>query len=410
MHDWEKLREQVKSKLESKSIVIWGADKHTEHFLKKYLDILAVRTCVADACSEGSTLVVEGKEIPICSLNEYVCSENDYIIVSREHNPFGENYLEMNGYVVLEHYIRDEWISVFLQKKKVAFFAGNCLLLTIADCLMKQERFVEEYNCFWAPTHNYLSKYSRKTWSLVKNYCDLYVYSKHSKDNLRFFFDDEVALSAKKISVPSYYNTMFWPQLSDRMSMRANPYFVKDVGKAHGPFELADVNLNGMMERGLSTDEIVKRVSDKGFYTEETVLNNWEKSKAVLYNAEDNADIRAAEYIIDNKIIFMDSVHPSIEVDLYMAKQLMMLSGFGETELTKQGIDKFEKQYRNHTTQIPIYPSVREILGLEDEPKLYNVTYYSDREKMVTFEEYIIGYCETSKRVMELKQMYNKIL
>lgn len=412
MQNWEQLREQVKQKLFSKEIVIWGADKHTKCFLEKYADILSVKLCVADACENGSVLLVNNREIPVCSISEYVPNDKDYIIVSREQNPFGENYLEMQGYIVFEHYIRDEWIAVFLQQKKVAFFAGNCLTLTLADCVMRQKRFAEEYACFWAPIHKYLNKYSRKTWILVKNYADVYVYAKHHEKNQHFFAEEELSPKSQQICVPTYYATMYWPQMADALEDRNNPYYIKTGTRIeHGPFEILDTNLNSLLEKGYSVEEIVALVSSETFYAKEDVVRHMAEAKMALCNADKDTDVKASEYILSNldKAMFVDPVHPTIELDVYMSKQILNLIGFSESDFDADGLRKFSQKYENHTTQIPIYPSVREALEMEDKDVLYNVTYYDDRKRMVTFEEYVRGYCESTKRAMEISRIYRGI-
>lgn len=407
--DKEKNRQLIQYNLQSKNIIIMGVGTSAKQFYMQYRDKCKIKKCVSTLSNPPMYLIDEDEGLKVIRWADYQKDKNDFLIVCEV--PYGriENLLTACGMVLFEDYVEYMIADFLLSGKKLALFAGNCQLVTVFDFMKEISVFRNEYYMLRFSTHYWASRWSLKVVSVLKNMCDLYVCMNHEEDDWMYFKTNELPETCRILTVPYVPMRIYWPQ----MSVSEGNFFLKNPKtNQHGPFEMADKNINRMLHEGKSYDEIIQTLSNENFYSYSEANEMLEKSFNALEEIEWNCDVKLLSYIKNNytkELLYRDMLHMQPILVCEVVKQILQCLELDINELIEikerqQDIAVWEK-YQSHCTEVPIYPSVAKALGLEwvNKDTKYDVTFYNGIRKL-TFEEYIREYydmCSLMKKIQE---------
>lgn len=410
----KRIRQYVEEQLYNKDIIIWGIGNNAKEFYLNYKEKYKIVACISTQSEHADYLVDQDDGLQILDFSQYRRRENDYIIIFELPYTHCENQLLSRGLVFLQDYV-EMYIAEFIASgKKLAIIAGNCQIVTVFDFLKKINRFTDEYYLMRFSTHYWKSCWSLKSLSIMKNMCDLYLCMVHEDHEKVFWRKEELPNSCQIITLPYMMGRIYWPQQKSGWRTIKNEYFIKNADmKGHGPFETGDVNINQMIKEGKSVEEVVELLTSDSFYSKEQVSWHVESVLRLLEFEEQECDVKMTTYIRDRyteEMLYRDMVHMQPVFVCEYTRQILRYLGMedGEVdELQKKGIeDPIYKEYSEHCTEVPVYPSVARHMDLKwwNMEYKWDVKFYGGIQKM-TFEEYIRAYydvCSKMKQIMEV--------
>lgn len=397
----EEIRGLIKKRLEYGDIVLWGYNEAAKAFYLNNRDKYRMKACVTEQRNHPNYLLEESLEMPIAEWNEYKAGENDYIIMFGTPFIHIENQISASGLKIFEDYVDANLVEYLLSGKKIAIVAGSCQIVAFCDILREVKSFTDEYVVLRFPTHNWKSRYALKSISYLKNICDLYLCMKHEDDDLMFFSKEELPEGCRVVTLPYAVMRLYWPQIKGNWRNMGNEFFLKSTEtKQHGPFEIGDMNINRMIKEGKDVEEIVETLTSEDFYTDQQIKDHIDMALRTLEFAEEGCDIRILPYIRENftqKMLYRDMTHMQPALICEMVRQVLRYLGMDASEIDdmqRRGVEiPIYKEFSEHCTEIPIYPSVAKHMGMEwaEKNALWDVRFYNGLRKL-TFEEYVRAY------------------
>ncbi len=409
--DANQIKERIKEKITGCDIILWGYGDVAKFFYLKYKEEFHIKGCLTDDRCHPNFFDDE-QAISIVEWNDYVGDKNEYIVVCAEPFAHIENEIMASGLQLFEDYISVYLLEPVLSDKKIAIMAGSCQMAMMFDFLKESKTFTDQYQLFRFTSHYWRSRWSLKTLSYLKNLCDLYICIKHEDEDKKFFKKEELPENCKIVTVTTAILRLYWPQMKINLKNNSNEYFILNrEEKGHSPFACADVNINRMIKEGKDVEEVIALLTSEDFYTKEEMDKHIEMIFRIAEYQEDGCDIKIASYIRENyqkKMIYRDMTHMQIDLVWEMVRRIVEFLGMDTTEIMEMKEDEnnqANQMYKNHCTEIPVYPSVAKHLGLEwcDEDTLFVVTNYNGVKKM-TFEEYVRAYYSVCSKIKQIKE------
>ena len=195
--------------------------------------------------------------------------------------------------------------------KKICIIYANCQNELLAEYLLKSPSFNQEYTIKRFPVH--LLMQGKKTISdeLLKR-AKLFIYQPvkdiHGICSSRYI-SNKLPSDCQRISFPPLYFTGYHPQYCK------NP--VNKIIKPIYPFGVmpyGDSNIISMLTQSNSVSEIIERLSNTNYYSQEFLLANVDKSLAELSRREAMLNIKVSDFIRENYqhyYLFYTVNHPS---------------------------------------------------------------------------------------------------
>ena len=403
------LRKEYIIKFKTADIVLFGAGQYARDLYRDYADIINITYCISNNPGE-SAFVVDDREIcPVYRVDEGLrnAKNNTYIICASASSNMMEEQLWCMGYIPGQDFCSSEIFRLIISEKKIAVSYGVCYMRAIHDCLAKSRIFSGEYEIFYSLSYMKRSAYEDFLLKFLVGICDLYIYNSVLSPNERMKQEELLShLSEKaiKISIPTIISNAFYPQ-SGVQGSGDNPYGIVSSKTFWGTFTGADYNINSMLGTGRSTDDILEIISRPDYYDHVWLNENWKREIVSVKIAESLADINISDYIIENKgrkRLFIDANHISEEVILEISGRILSKLGI-QDDVPREELSRIQLI---NASEVPIYPSV--IDGLELSVYHGNPEYrlfLFNREKRVTFEEYVRLYCDFCGNMMRYMDM-----
>lgn len=280
--------------------------------------------------------------------------------------------------------------------KRKAILYGNCHMNSIEICLKHSENFSKIYTIVKIPLFyegegcpeiNVLSK------------CDLFIYQEiresnsygkeYASDNLLKMLPNDCV----KICVPNLYELGygFFPQNLVQASQPKyyNAYNPKFRDDERGLFVHGDRIIREKIEQNFSLRDLVKFVNSNDAISQEYVLKTFDQYRDKIKNREIKWDIKIYNYIFSNYQdiqMFNDFGHPTNKVMKKISEEILEYLGI-ENDLTQ-----FVMIFEMEEYEDPIYPCVKEILGLNYQKEY--IREQSDKKlcNHMSFNEYVKEY------------------
>lgn len=390
-----------------KEIILFGAGNYAKLFYKDFHEILNIKYCVSNDSKENIFLV-DGREIcPVFRVDSIVLQKKQIIILCAEHYQEMEIQLRNMGYRNGVHYINSNTVRVLLSEKKIALCYGVCYLRAIYNCLKESKTFSEKYEAFYWLDYRQMAPEEYEFFSFLLPLCDLFIY------NVFFSFEQQKRnqaylqrLSRKcvVVSIPLITFHGYHPRTEGFVG-EENPYNIVSIKSYFGTFLVPDPNINRLIEQGKTCHDIVNIIGDIGFYKKAWVEKNYICEMKRMELAERLADIKIVDFLKKNhgkERLFLNETHITNLVVIELAERILAHIGI-VASLPKNELKAKRLLY---TTEIPLYPSVIEHLGLEiymNNPQ-YRLFVF-DNEIDISFEEYVeryYEYCLSMKKWIEM--------
>lgn len=305
-----------------------------------------------------------------------------------------KTYLEIkkklitDGLSEFKDFVYYEWIM-----KKIVFLHGNCHCTVLNEMLNSCDEFREEY-CIYPFVPIYEMKNSQFNTSILE-YMDVWIHQDikldntygHwlSDENLCTYFRNDIT----QIIIPNLYGmgNPLLPQ-SDINTILRN-VSINNGNDLNGMFPYADKVVDKCVENNMNKQEIIDYCKSQAAISIQEIHNTFNKCIEKIMLREKNWNIKVSDFIKDNYQkykLFYDNGHPTNIVLQYICNELLLLLGLDKTIIDSTYICL-------DTHEVPIYPIVKETLGLEyDERYIRKSCNAKKLAGKMTFEEYISEY------------------
>ena len=187
----------------------------------------------------------------------YVMMNKDYksycTWFSNHNYIFGEDYIDYIAYLVC--------LRKYQNKKEVRFlFAyGNCQVKYTVDCIKRYFHQSCDYFIEFMPLQEVCS-WTDKRFELLCSICDYFFFTKE-QFVVRYRNLEEYIIEhnpdCKMIAFPCYEFRGYFPQ-TDENVLRRNPFDI--IRDYYNPFHRADLFLNGLIDKGVPENEILRTI------------------------------------------------------------------------------------------------------------------------------------------------------
>ncbi len=410
----EQIKALVREKLQSKRIILFGAGVIAEEFYQEHKECLRISHCVSNLQKEWGERAFLG-ELDVKQYKQEELEEGDYLVVC---GPLAfrtiELQLEADGLKIYEHYIESKLASAIWQNKKIAVFYGECIMRDIYRCIIRVPVFQNVYTSIFTQVIREQAVITNRLLYYAKDVCDLYIYTPKllDRDSIYAVHKEELPPDCIVVSVSNLVMILYWPQVSYVLRQTNEnylyPYDIKrDEIFGHILYRRGDLNINAMVLQGLSTKEIVDRLSDEDFYSEKQIWRHKEIFFKSVGMAEKAVDITILDYLKDNYStisLYQNFAHPNNCVIWEYVRRLLIRLGF-----SIEGWDDLKEKLNDAAHrggEVPIYPSTAKHLKLNfiNEQTRYEVIVGNGIEQM-TFRECIEHYAEYTRKAVEIIKM-----
>lgn len=391
--------------LRQRRFILFGAGNYARQFFEDFHDFFSIEFCITNNAEEKA-LTVDGKEVlPVYRVKDGLCmaGENAIIVLCAAECRDMEEQLGYLGYSYGKDYISSKYLRLLVSPKKIAMVYGVCYTRSIYDCLKCSEAFCKDYEISnWM---SYLemnaSEYAFFTFAL--SFCDLYFYNSCISFKDRIKNDGFLARlpeNCKTICIPVIGSSAYHPQSIGKIEGN-NPYCVISSKTSWAPFLSPDWNINRLLDEGKAPSEILKIIGDENYYQKDWLNDNYIKQIKMIQIRERMADIKISDYLLQKhgvEKLFLNEMHISNSVIIELTKRILRLLGYSD-RLPEEELIKAQLLY---TSEVPLYPSVIEKLSLEiyqGKDVQYDLFTFHGRKK-VTFEEYVMLYCDFCGNMM----------
>lgn len=412
----EEIKALVREKMATKRIILFGAGVVAEEFYEAHKDKLNISHCVSNIQKEwGEGAFMEG-ELDVRQYRPEDIEENDYIVVCGT-IAFRSIELQLrdDGYEMYVDFVESRIAGAIYSGKKIALFYGQCVLRDIYECVIQANAFNAVYaTIFTQMAKNQTIVINRMVYYL-KDICDLYVCTPKilDRDSAYVVRKEELPEGCITISIGNLLVPIYWPQINvDPMTYNewyVYPYnILRNMDFFHTLYRRQDININGMIDDGYSTKQILQKVTAKDYYSKEQVRNNVRFALKSIKITERGIDIKILDFIKERykeEMLYQNYAHPQKCVIWYYVREIMKRVGLSLDE-----IEILEQNSANHIHEggtVPIYPSVAMHMELEfyDENNKYEIV-AGNGVRYMTFAEYMEHYVEYTRKSKEIFEMW----
>lgn len=290
----------------------------------------------------------------------------------------------------------------FMTDKKIAVVYGNCQTDWLERAFTLYKDFNQEYLIIETPSVGNYIYYKEVADYLSSDVCfwanvDLFIYQTVKRDNK---FSERLAtenilklLSSDtlKVNILNLYFKGYFPQMTNKKAEILNEL------NWVGLFACGDRYIDDMLSQGMTATEIKAEVLRDDFISREDIEAAVKDSINELIEREKYVDVKITDYIMENycsEQLFYSHHHPNEKVLLEYTERIMRLIGYDTEEISPA--DAYLLSGTLKGQDIPVYPSVIKVLGLQK----YEKKFYPNRwlcNILVDIEEYIDLYIENYK-------------
>ena len=129
---------------------------------------------------------------------------------------------------------------------------------------------------------------------------------------------------------------------------------------------------------GVKISDLVSYLEKQEFISEKEVLFHVEKSLKELREREKICDIQMSDVIVKNyksRQIFYATNHPTQDILFELAKRILKFIGINDMNFDNLDL-LLDEKYSLYGQDIPIYPKVKKILGLQNSEPVYYANRY----------------------------------
>lgn len=261
----------------------------------------------------------------------------------------------LHKYKEFKDYIYYNWVN-----KKMVFLHGNCHMDVIEAYLNSSERFQREYAVY--PSPRVCMNIPVNT-DVLEN-MDIWIHEDIRPDNrFGYEFSDKylrefTAEKVHEIIVPHLYGLGggFFPFAKDWNNR--NTALLNGVNKV-GMFPRRDALIEQCLEKNMGLQQIYNYIQENDIVPREYILENFDFYINKIQQREKEWDIKISDFILEHyrsEKLFYDDGHPTNVIFEKISADILQILDIPDRIFTDIRLD---------ANEIPIYPWIRKVLGME---------------------------------------------
>ncbi|WP_022765823.1 WcbI family polysaccharide biosynthesis putative acetyltransferase [Butyrivibrio sp. XPD2006] len=415
--DKKEARKIILHEIATRNIILFGVGIVAEEFYEEFHDQLNIVCCMTNYSKEwGEKRFLE--RLDVRGYTPEDISNDDYIIIC-SYFSFNsiDRQLTLDGLKPFSDFISSGIAAAVYNRRKIALFYGSCILRDVYKNISMVPKFTSEfYSIFVQASKDPMAIMLSRELMYAKLLCDICIYMPRimEKDSTFNVTQEMFSKDCKLVSVSNLVVPIYWPNVKSRLYAR-NPEYIypynskRDLNFFHTLYRKEDVNINKLVENGLSTADIIKVLSSEDFYSEQQVLRKVKTTFHISELGEEGMDVKIVEYIKDNyqrEMLYQNYVHPNRPIIWKLIEGILNCIGITDSSLSAC---ELSAPYHPHQSgDVPIYPSVVKHMRLDfitPEHKYEIMT--ADGIKLMDFKEYVEHYAEYTRVSIKIRGLWN---
>lgn len=397
--------------IRKRHLALCGEPKAAALFLERFAKQLEVSVVLTELEEEVKLQPYASRGLECVFFGQEELTDELIVICGKTRFGALQNYLRHMGKREYADYISAELVECLLHGKKLMVCMGTPLMEHACLLLERDGGLKEAYSTVFFRETELLEPYMDRMqeYRHVSRYCDASVRSSCEK---AFYSPKTLRAGALRpdcrvITVADYGFAGYFPQY-DRDRDRVSDYLLrermrKDMNYDLLAFSKIDAGLERLCAEGISTEEIVGRLLDADYLSQEQVTGCFEEELKRFRELEQDDDIQLGEFIAQHyrRCLSRNLYEWNEPVVSYVAERILQLLDMPALTLAREERQRMIEEHSG--SELPLCPSVIRALGLDEEllEKEYRVkTYYKTR--YMGFEDYIRFIAAYLNRAMDL--------
>lgn len=406
------VRQKIFDSIKSKNILLFGVTDETIKFYEKYCDVLKMKACLSNYSADVKLQAMREYGLETYLYDDFEITDDDFVIIcDYEHYASIEKRLLCDDYSEYDRFISSKLAAGILSEKKIILFMGSYTLKQIANAFDELPQIKQEYFCQYYSEDELLTPYKNRMaeYKHMARMCDVYIVSVCDKEmyEMKVITEGFLIDTCIVIKVSDYMFNGYFPQIAGNRDSYSNFLYRERMrlDMPYGMLALAreDKNLAQFVLANVPAEEIVERVCDTGYYTEEQVKEHFRMALDYVKIADGKADVKIGRFLEENcnhTITYRNLDEWNIELVKYVIESIAEKMGIALETVDEAVLSRRVEEFSG--SELPVYPSVLKHLGITNrENKKYKVvTYYKTR--YMNFKEYIKWCVECMYQIKEL--------
>lgn len=398
------MKTQIKEKLESSKIAVYGNDEGSERFIEELRPFFSDIVHLTDFTEEMELQPFSQYGIETVWLDDYKFDPDRYIVITGQFIR-SQNKLKLLRFEEYIDYASIYVVRAIIQRKKLVVTMGTAAMSQLTAAMKVCSDFSEQYTVKYYNNKNFFRGDIRQyqEYQHVAKISDVYIYSVRSVVEYQRSIVKEAQMKTSCIRIGISGNDFngFHPQLNKDNYLSKycfREYEMSRIPYKYYVFSPLDIMMEHFIKEKLSKKDIMKAFRNLELLDEAQIRETFEMAIAHIRKSDELADIPLAEKIIElkSKIVVSRSLeewHP--EIIAYMLDHVFKIIGHEETQYCYDDIAKAACEWSGN--EIPVYPCVLKFFGLEEAEghKIYRIVSYKNIRYMDIDEyaEYFADYC-----------------
>lgn len=408
------MKEQIRKRLESGRIAVYGNDEGSERFIKELLAFFSDIVHLTDFPDELALQPFSAYGIKTVSFDDYEIEPDRYIVVTGQFIR-SQNRLRFQRFTEYRDYASIYVVRAVMQVKKLVVVMGTGAMSQLAAALKACPGFSAQHMVKYYNNKNFYRGEVRQyqEYQHVTKVSDLYLYSEKSVEG----YQRTVVVPAEymknphiRIGISGNDFTGLYPQLGDDGCLSWHcfrEYEMSKIPYKYYVFSPRDTMMERFVMEKWRKEDIAAAFLDPGLFSREQIEENFEEAIEILRKSDELADIPLADEIIRRKsrIIVSRSLeewHP--EIIEYILKRVFETIEHEEPGYCYDDIAEAACEWSGN--EIPPYPCVLAHFGLESiaAGKQYRIVSYENirHMDMAQYAGYFADYCMKARRLDSL--------
>lgn len=124
-------RKELKEKIISSNIILWGDTQLARDFYNEYKSLLNIVGCITEESAHPMYLDEVNEQVPVIMWQNYKREAKDYFIITKSPFSYVVNQLMANHWEMFKDFTDYNTSRAVLTNKKIAVLAGDCQMQVI---------------------------------------------------------------------------------------------------------------------------------------------------------------------------------------------------------------------------------------------------------------------------------------
>lgn len=389
-------RHKLRVNLENREIWIFGAGNSGKQFYEQYHGRYHICGFLSNYEEER-----EFMGLPVIRPADLKKEDRPYVVICSLSDDLMTRQIWELGFMESSYYGFPDTIP-----KKLFVALGSCQIIYTVKVLKKNTDFINIYTActFLDNIYSPCGETDHRKLRYYGKYCAVIFYNIANTGSAEQRnwepFISRYYKAAEKFYMPFYY---FRGQLMQSTADR-NDYTGKIGFPSNYIWFRGDHEVNKMIGKNLSVEEIVSKVSDTEYWTKQEIMENFNRELKKVEILDRISSVPLKQYIEDHyreQTVFVDGIHFGYRLHIYIADKIA--EAIHVSPLERRLYAELEKEQK---AVMPVYPCVEKALGIKttDKCKFYKMAERKNEE--VSFKRFIEKYALFVQCITKIKLEY----